>query len=95
MVYAAFSSANGGASGLGGFAVFTLAGRSGGGGGGGSFSPFFTILGGVNLVTSTLGGGGGGGSCLCAFLLLVTVTGMASDPFSTVGLAGAFLGCCA
>jgi hypothetical protein len=40
------------------------------------------------------GGGGGGGGLGCAFLLLVTVTGIASGPFSTVGLVDTFFLSC-
>jgi len=74
------------------------------GGGSGGFGASFTIFGGLNLTTSTFGGGkglpslliigGGGGGCRCAFFLLVTVKGMTSGPFSTLGLAvGFFLSC--
>ena len=79
---------------------------AGTGGGGGGFIPSFTIFGGVNLASSTFGGakglpffviigGGGGGGTRCAFLVLVTVTGIASAPFSTMGLDGAIFLCCA
>lgn len=106
MIPYALSSGCGGASGfmdVGGLDFLGLAG--GGGGGGNCFSPSFTILGGVNFIASTFGGGGGAGLpslriCLgggggggngCDFLLLFTTTGMASGPFSTMGLAD-FLG---
>ena len=58
----------------------------GGGGGGAFLSPSFTITGGVNLVSSTFGTG-------FFFLLLLTITGIASAPFSMVGFAEGLVVC--
>lgn len=67
-------------------AVFFLTVAGGGGGGAGLLSPFFTITGGVNFT----GSGAVGGWGFFFFGLLVTVTGMASAPFSTLGFVDAF-----
>lgn len=62
-------------------------------------SPSFTIFGGEKCVPSGLGDGdvfpsltmiGGGVFLRCAFFLLVTVTGIASGPFSITGFVGFF-----
>jgi len=67
-----------------------LVGFVGTGGGGGGFIPSFTLFGGIDFGAFITLGGGGGGGILCAFLVLVTVTGIASSPFSTTGLGGIF-----
>jgi hypothetical protein len=73
-----FTACLGGVGGIG-KSFFSACFGGGGGGGGGAFlSPSLTICGGVNLVTST--------SCFFFLGVLLTVTGMASGPFSTLGL---------
>ena len=58
-------------------AVAFLASMGGGGGGGNFLSPSFTISGGVNWAVPSLS--------FCFLGLLLTVTGMASGPFSITG----------
>lgn len=73
-----FTACLGGGGGAGNSFVTALFGGGGGGGVGAFLSPSLTICGGVNLVTSAE---------LVFFLgVLLTVTGMASGPFSTLGL---------
>jgi hypothetical protein len=68
------------------FSIFTFSGLGGGGGGAG-FPGCFTTLGGF-----TFGGAGGGGGGTFDFLLLHTVTGIASLPSNTLGGGSGFFG---